>query len=66
VSFMERVVGIREKEESILLKARFEPLEEDDGVLWEKDGVYYCREAALQYALRELRERAGVYLFDRS
>jgi hypothetical protein len=61
---MERVVAIREKEESILLKTSFEPLE--DGILWEKDGVYYGREAALQDALRELRERAGVYLFDRS
>ena len=31
-------VGIRAKEESILLEASFEPLE-NEGILWEKNGV---------------------------
>jgi len=52
-------VSIREKEESALLGARFEPVEYE-GILWEKDGVYYGREAALQQALRKLREREGA------
>jgi hypothetical protein len=52
-------VGIREKEEITLLGARFEPVE-DEGILWEKEGVCYGREAALQQALRELREREGA------
>ena len=57
-------VGIRAKEESTLLEASFEPLAED-GILWEKNGVLYGREAALQKALRKLHEEDGVYLFDR-
>ena len=56
---------LRVKEEAILLEASFEPLE-DDGMLWEKDGVCYGRQAALQKTLRELHEEEGVYLFDRT
>jgi hypothetical protein len=33
-------------------------------MLWEKNGVCYGRQAALQEALRELREEKDVYLFD--
>jgi hypothetical protein len=59
-------VGIRSKEESTLLEAGFEPLAaEDEGLLWEKNGVCYGRQAALQKALRKLHEEDGVYLFDR-
>jgi hypothetical protein len=58
-------VDINAKEESTLLGASFEALE-DDGILWEKNGVCYGRQAALQEALRELREEDGVYLFDRT
>jgi hypothetical protein len=59
-------VGIRAKEESTLLEASFEPLAaEDEGLLWEKNGVWYGRQAALQKALRKLHEEDGVYLFDR-
>ena len=54
----------RAKEESVLLEASFEPLA-DDGILWEKNGVCYGKEAALQKALREVTEEDGVYLFDR-
>jgi hypothetical protein len=58
-------VGIREIDDTILLEARFVPLE-DDGLLWEKDSVCYGRQAALQKALRKLDEKDGVYLFDRT
>ena len=51
------------KEESALLWAGFVPLEEDM-LLWEKNGVYYGRQAALQETLRELREEYGVDLYD--
>jgi hypothetical protein len=56
-------VGIRAKEEHALLKASFEPLE-NEGILWEKNGVCYGRQAALQETLRKLHEDDGVYLFD--
>ena len=52
------------KEESALLEAGFEPLE--NRLLWEKNGVCYGRQAALQKALRKLREEDDVYLFDRT
>jgi hypothetical protein len=58
-------VGINAKENSTLLGASFEALE-DDGILWEKNGVWYGRQAALQKALRKLHEEDGVYLFDRT
>ena len=58
-------VGINGKEESSLLEAGFEPLEKD-GMLWEKYGVCYGKQAALQKALRKLREDDGVYLFGRT
>ena len=57
-------VRINAKEKSALLEASFEPLAEDDGLLWEKNGVCYGRQAALQKALRKLHEEDGVYLFD--
>ena len=57
-------VDISAKEEGALLEAGFEPLE--NRLLWEKNGVWYGRQAALQKALRKLREEDGVYLFDRT
>lgn len=45
----------RDKEDSTLVEASFEPTEGED--LWMKNGVYYGREAALQIAWRTLRER---------
>ena len=60
-------VSIRAKEEQALLEASFEPLEEDGLLLlWEKNGVCYGRQAALQKTLRELHEEEGVYLFGRT
>jgi hypothetical protein len=56
-------VGLKVMDDSILLEARFVPLE-DHGLLWEKDSVCYGRQAALQKALRKLEEEDGVYLFD--
>jgi hypothetical protein len=58
-------VGIRVVYDTILLEARFVPLE-GDGLLWEKDSVCYGRQAALQRALRKLNEEEGVYPFDGS
>ena len=57
-------VDINAKEESALLEANFKPLE--NRLLWEKNGVWYGRQAALQKALRKLREEDDVYLFDRT
>jgi hypothetical protein len=57
-------MSFHSKEESALLGAGFVPLEEDEGMLWEKNGVYYGRQAALQEALRELREEYGIDLYD--
>lgn len=42
-----------DKEKSILVTAGFEQLPDD---LWEKDGVVFGRQAALQNALREVDE----------
>jgi len=57
-------VSIKAKEESALLEVGFEPLE-DDRLLWEKNGVCYGRQAALQKACSALLEEEGFYLFDR-
>ena len=57
-------VDISAKEEGALLEAGFEPLE--NRLIWEKNGVWYGRQAALQKALRKLREEDDVYLFDRT
>jgi hypothetical protein len=62
VSYMDNL-DINAKEKSTLLEASFEPLGEE-GILWEKNGVCYGRQAALQKALRKLYEEEGVYLFD--
>jgi hypothetical protein len=51
--YAEGLRSIEAREESTLIGARFVPVEED-GVLWEKDGVWYGREAALQSARKEL------------
>jgi hypothetical protein len=56
-------VDINAKEKGILLGASFEP-RGDDGMLWEKNGVCYGRQVALQQALRELHEEDGVHLLD--
>ena len=61
---MDNVV-LRVIDDTILLEARFVPLE-DDGLLWEKDSVCYGRQAALQKALRKLDEKDDVYPFDRT
>jgi hypothetical protein len=49
----------RNGEKGLLNAAGFEQAE--DG-LWEKDGIYYGREAAFQEAWRELRN-GGSYLY---
>ena len=64
VAMRAKDVDISAKEENALLEAGFEPLE--NGLLWEKNGISYGRQAALQKALRKLHEEEGVYLFDRT
>ena len=47
----------KNKEELALEKASFNPVE--SGLLWEKNGVLYGREAALQRAWQKLRNEEG-------
>ena len=51
----------RYRENGTLLTAGFKRTEHV--LLWEKNGAYYGREAALQEALRQLREEGGTYRF---
>ncbi len=51
----------RYRENGTLLTAGFKRTE--NVLLWEKNGVRYGREAALQEALRELREEGGTSRF---
>src|SRR5215212_835968 len=48
------VAKLRKREDSVLLTEGFEPAGED---LWRSDGIYYGREAALQYAHSSLLQR---------
>ena len=52
--------GWREKDDSVLLAAGFEPA---GGEMWQKEGVLFGREAALQYAVRELRDKKAQFDF---
>ena len=54
-----RVVGVRAREDSALLRAGYKPAE--DGSLWEKNGILYGREAAEQGAWRQklCKEESG-------
>jgi hypothetical protein len=45
---------LRKAEDSALLAEGFDPA---GGVLWRRDGTYFGREAALQNALRSLRQK---------
>jgi hypothetical protein len=54
-----------ERENQALIAAGFESTGEEDD-LWTKYGVCYGRQAALQGALRKLREDEGIYLFGRA
>ena len=45
---------LRKREDSVLLAEGFEPA---GGDLWRRDGIYYGREAALQYAHSSLLRR---------
>ena len=53
----------REREDDILSRAGFEEVEGD---VWSKGGVLYGRGAALQLALRRLRESGEDTSFDRT
>lgn len=47
--------SFRAKEDSVLIEARFEPTE--NRLVWKKHGLWFGREAALQAAFLEQRER---------
>ena len=51
----------RYRENGILLTGGFKRTE--NVLWWEKNGIYYGREAALQEALRQLREEGGTSRF---
>ena len=48
------VVKLRKREDSVLLAEGFKAV---GGDLWRRDGIYYGREAALQYAHSSLLQR---------
>src|SRR5215208_7084518 len=48
------VAKLRKREDSLLLAEGFDPA---GGDLWRRDGIYYGREAALQYAHSSLLQR---------
>ena len=52
---------LREKEDSILFAAGYRPTE---GGLWRRSEMLFGRGAALQYALKELRDKGEPNLFD--
>jgi hypothetical protein len=52
---------LRKREDSVLLAEGFEPAEGD---LWRRKGIYYGREAALQYAHSSLLQRAVYEAYD--
>jgi hypothetical protein len=52
---------LQQKEDSILRAAGFEPT---DGGIWQKNGVLFGREAALQCARHELRDSGEPNHFD--
>jgi len=54
---------LRKREDSVLLAEGFEPA---GGDLWRRDGIYYGREAALQYAQSSLRQHAVKAAYDES
>ncbi len=47
------VAKLRKREDSVLFAEGFEPA---GGDLWRREGIYYGREAALQYAHSSLRQ----------
>jgi len=49
------VAKLTKREDSVLLAEGFEPV---GGDLWRREGIYYGREAALQYAHSTLRQHA--------
>jgi len=48
------VAKLRKREDSVLLAEGFKAV---GGDLWRREGIYYGREAALQYAQSSLRQR---------
>jgi hypothetical protein len=55
------VAKLTKREDSVLLAEGFEPAEGD---LWRREGIYYGREAALQYAHSSLRQHAVRAAYD--
>ena len=55
------VAKLRKREDSVLLAEGFEPA---GGDLWRRDGIYFGREAALQYAHSSLLQQAVRAAYD--
>jgi hypothetical protein len=55
------VAKLRKREDCILLADGFEPA---GGDLWRREGIYYGREAALQYAHSSLLQQAVRAAYD--
>jgi len=55
------VAKLRKREDSVLLAEGFEPA---GGDLWRREGIYYGREAALQYAHSSLLQHAVRAAYD--
>ena len=52
---------LREREDSVLLAEGFKPVGAD---LWRREGIYFGREAALQYAHSSLLQQAVRAAYD--
>jgi|SRR5215217_3345956 len=55
------VAKLKKAQDSVLLAEGFEPA---GGDLWRRDGIYYGREAALQYAHSSLHQHAVRAAYD--
>ena len=59
---MKSISVVGTKEETILLESGFRPLE--NRRLWEKEGICYGREAALQEAWLKLNKEEKINLYN--
>ena len=55
------IAKLRKREDSVLLAEGFEPV---GGDLWRRDGIFFGREAALQYAHSSLLQHAVRAAYD--
>ena len=55
------IAKLKKAQDSVLLAEGFEPA---GGDLWRREGIYYGREAALQYAHSSLRQHSVRAAYD--